>query len=190
MANNQQPKNTGVYIHPASTLIGDVILGKNCSIWPGVVIRADMNKIELGEAVNIQDNSTLHTDSARGISIGDYSLVGHNTMLHGCTIGRGVLIGIGSIVLDKAEIGDGATIVAGCLIRGGKKIPARSLVLPDKDGIKIIPDKGQPSATVMGCLEYIALAKRIQANIFGPFSEAEESNFKRVAQDIVEQMGI
>ncbi|MGQ2864251.1 gamma carbonic anhydrase family protein, partial [Leptospira interrogans] len=111
------------FIHPLATAIGLVEMGPYSSLWPGTVVRADMNQIVLGKGVNIQDNSTLHTDSSRGITIGDYTLVGHNTMLHGCKIGRGCLIGIGSIVLDEAEIGDGAMITAGCMIRGGKKIP-------------------------------------------------------------------
>lgn len=91
-----------------------------------------MNRITLGNFINIQDNTSLHTDSRGSISIGDWTLVGHNAMLHGCKIGRGCLIGIGSILLDGCEIGDGAQITAGCMIRGGKKIPPRSLVLADE----------------------------------------------------------
>lgn len=179
------PKFNKPYIHPQSTVIGMVEFGHSCSIWPGVVIRADMNQIQLGNAVNIQDNSTLHTDSKSPIVIGDWTLVGHNAMIHGCRIGRGVLIGIGSIILDGAEIGDGSQVTAGCMIRGGKKIPPRSLVVADGSNIKIYPNKAKPEFTVAGCIEYIHLAERIQRNEFGPFSDEEGREFVEEAKKIL-----
>ncbi|TGK18061.1 gamma carbonic anhydrase family protein [Leptospira fluminis] len=178
------------YVHPAATLIGLVELGANSSIWPGAVLRADMNTIRLGEAVNIQDNSTLHTDSTRGIFIDDYTLVGHNTMLHGCKIGKGCLIGIGSVVLDDAEIGSGAMILAGCIVRGGKKIPPRAMVLPKNGDLVIYPNKAKPAMTIAGCLEYVELSKRILADRFGPFSPEEEAGFLKEAERIVSDLGI
>ena len=181
-------KQSNNYVHPAAVLIGDVHLGDNSSIWPGTVIRADMNKIVVGDSVNIQDNCTLHSDSNQGIEIGDYTLVGHNVMLHGCTIGKACLIGIGSVILDGAVIGNGAMVMAGCTVRGGKVIPPMSMVLPDtkKGGgaIKILPNKAKPKQTLLGTMEYIALAKRIQKNIFGPFSESEVEEFVKQA-DVV-----
>lgn len=174
------------YIHPGATVMGDVEMGESCSIWPGAVLRADMNSIRLGKAVNIQDNTTLHTDSRSSISIGDYSLVGHNAMLHGCKIGRGVLIGIGSIVLDGAEIGDGAQITAGCMIRGGKKIPPRALVLSQGSEIKIVPNRAKPEFTIAGSIEYTHLAIRARENRFGPFTREEEEEFLALAREIIE----
>jgi len=174
------------YIHPMAVLIGDISLGDNSSVWPGAVIRGDMNKIKIGKAVNIQDNCTLHCDSHQGISIGDYTLVGHNVILHGCTIGKACLVGINSVILDGAVIGDGTMIMAGCTIRGKKKIPPMSLVLPiNKDGgIKVIANKAKPKQTLLGSLEYIQLAKRIQENKFGPFSKADLEAFKSQANEI------
>ncbi|AOP32669.1 gamma carbonic anhydrase family protein [Leptospira tipperaryensis] len=178
------------FIHPQASAIGLVEMGAYSSLWPGAVARADMNQIVLGEGVNIQDNTTLHTDSSRGILIGDYTLVGHNAMLHGCKIGRGCLIGIGSIVLDDAEIGDGSMVMAGCMVRGGKKIPPGAMVIQKDGELKIFEGKAKPIYTVAGCLEYIALSKRFKEGIFGPFSKEEEIEFQNQAKLILERMGI
>ncbi len=187
---NNLPSLQNPFIHPNATVFGMYELGTSVSIWPGVVIRADMNWIKLGNYVNIQDNSTLHTDSSSPISIGDWTLVGHNAMIHGAKIGKGVLIGIGSIVLDNAEIGDGSQIAAGCLVRGKKKIPPRSLVVPGAGDIIVYPGKANPIYTVAGCLEYIHLANRYLNQIFKPFTPAEEAEFKEQAKSIVKDLGI
>lgn len=173
------------FIHERAYVYGDIAMGEYSSLWPGVVARADMNAFVLGDFVNIQDNSTLHSDSSRGITIGDYTLVGHNAMIHGCTIGKAVLIGIGSIILDDAVIGDGAMITAGCMVRGGTKIPPRALVTPDGSSIKIYENKAKTVYTVAGSLEYVELAKRMQKGIYAPFTRAEEEVFFAKAKEIV-----
>lgn len=187
---NEIPYFEKAYIHEKATIIGNVEFASSCSIWPGAVLRGDMNRIVLGKAVNIQDNTTLHTDSKGSISIGDWTLVGHNAMLHGCKIGRACLVGIGSILLDGCEIGDGSQITAGCMIRGGKKIPARSLVVSDGKDIKIYPGKAKPEMTVAGCIEYIHLAHRIQKSVFAPFSPEEEKEFILQAKTILSTLSI
>jgi len=179
-----------VFIHPAATVMGLVELGEDCSIWPGAVIRADMNTIRLGKAVNIQDNCTLHVDSKKGIDIGDYTLVGHQAMIHSCTIGRACLIGIGTIILDGAEIGDGCTITAGCIIRGGKKIPPMSLVVQKDGKLEIHENKSRPALTVAGSLEYIALAERFRKNVWGSFTREAEKEFYEEAVEILERLKI
>ncbi|TGL56430.1 gamma carbonic anhydrase family protein [Leptospira ognonensis] len=184
------PKFDTPFLHEKATAFGMITYGNSVSIWPGAVIRADMNTITLGDYVNIQDNSTLHTDSKSPISLGAWTLVGHNAMIHGCTIGRGVLIGIGSIILDKAIIGDGCQIAAGCLVRGGKKIPPRSLVVPSNGDIKIYEGKAKPELTVAGCIEYAHLAMRFQEGIFKPFTEEEEKNFVLDAKQILNDLNI
>ncbi|TGN06544.1 gamma carbonic anhydrase family protein [Leptospira ilyithenensis] len=184
------PEFSDPFIHPEATAFGMLKFGKSVSLWPGAVLRADMNQIALGDYVNIQDNSTLHTDSRSPISIGAWSLVGHNVMIHGCTIGRGVLVGIGSIVLDKAVIGDGCQIAAGCMIRGGKKIPPRSLVVPNNGDVKIYEGKAKPELTVAGCIEYAHLAVRFQKGIFVPYTEEEEALFVEQAKGIIKNLGI
>ncbi|MDF3819827.1 gamma carbonic anhydrase family protein [Leptospira sp. 96542] len=184
------PNFKSPFIHPNATCFGMTEFGESVSIWPGAVIRADMNKIKLGDFVNIQDNSTLHTDSKSPIQIGDWTLVGHNVMIHGCKIGRAVLVGIGSVVLDNAEIGDGSQIAAGCMIRGGKKIPPRSLVVPNGSDIKIFPGKAKPELTVAGCIEYAHLSERFLKNIFVPFTQEEENHFVSQAKEIILKLGI
>lgn len=147
------------YVHPQAVVTGAVSLGAYSSIWPMTVIRADLSPITIGSYVNIQDGTICHSNIDNTLNIGDYTLVGHRAMLHGCKIGRGCLIGINATILDDAEIGDGAMIMAGCTIRGGKKIPPLSLVLPAGDKVKIIPGKATPLVTILGSLEYYELAK-------------------------------
>lgn len=187
---NEIPEFSEPFIHPKATVFGMTDFGKSVSIWPGAVLRADMNQIHLGDYVNIQDNSTLHTDSTSPIFIDEYTLVGHNVMIHGCKVGKGVLVGIGSIILDQAEIGDGSQIAAGCLIRGGKKIPPRSLVVPKDGDIKIFPGKAKPEYTITGCIEYAHLAVRFQKGIFRPFTKEEEKEFMNQAKEIIARLGI
>jgi carbonic anhydrase/acetyltransferase-like protein (isoleucine patch superfamily) len=178
------PKFSLPFIHPNATAFGMIEFGESVSLWPGCVLRSDMNKIKLGNYVNIQDNCTLHTDSRSPISIGDYTLVGHNAVLHGCEIGKGVLIGIGSIILDNAIIGDGAQITAGCLIRGGKKIPPNSLVVSSRGDLKIYENKSKAEFTIAGCIEYAHLSIRYLHGIFEPFSEEDEALFIAQAKEI------
>lgn len=117
------------YIAPTAAVIGDVVLGKNTSVWWGSTIRGDSNTITLGENVNIQDGSVLHTDDGVELKLEDNVSVGHMVMLHGCTVREGSLIGIRAVVLNHAVIGRDCLIGAGALIPEGKEIPDRSLVL-------------------------------------------------------------
>lgn len=175
------------FVHPAGVVEGQVEIGEGSSIWAGAVLRGDLNTIRLGRFVNIQDNTTLHVDSKSPMTIGDYALVGHNVMLHGCTIGRGCMIGIGSIVLDKAVIGDGAMITAGCMIRGGKKIPPRALVVQKDGETRVIEHGAKTDYAVAGSLEYAELARRYRAGIVQPFDRDEELAFLNRARDIIRE---
>ncbi len=183
---NAQPDS--VFLHPSSSVIGNVTLGEHCSIWPSTVLRADLGAIELGRGVNIQDGSILHTDSGGRLTIGDYTLVGHKVMLHGCSIGRACLVGIGTIVLDGAQIGDGAMITAGCLIRGGMKIPPFALVVAKDGDVKVYENKARTLLTVMGSLEYIRLARRYEKGEFGPVSSEEHNASEVEARRILKEM--
>ena len=118
-----------VWIAPNATVIGDVRLAENVSIWWNAVLRGDNDPITVGANSNIQDGSVLHTDIGVPMSIGANVTVGHMVMLHGCTIGDGCLIGIGAIVLNNATIGRECLIGANALIPEGKMIPDRSLVV-------------------------------------------------------------
>jgi carbonic anhydrase/acetyltransferase-like protein (isoleucine patch superfamily) len=117
------------WVAPNATVIGDVRLAGNVSIWWNAVLRGDNDPITIGENSNIQDGSVLHTDIGVPLSIGRNVTVGHMVMLHGCTVGDGSLIGIGAIVLNHAVIGRECLIGAGSLIPEGKRIPDRSLVM-------------------------------------------------------------
>ncbi len=119
-----------VFIAENATIIGDVDLGDDCSIWYGVVLRGDVNHIRVGARTNIQDNSVLHPEQGIGpVIVGDEVTIGHAAVLHGCTIGRGTLIGIGSVVLSYALVGEQALIGAGALVPEGMEVPPRTLVL-------------------------------------------------------------
>ena len=118
-----------VYVDPMAVIIGDVQLGNDTSVWPHTVIRGDMHRIRIGQRCSIQDGSVLHITHAGPydpdgypLSLGDDVTVGHRAVLHGCTIGNRVLIGIGAIVMDGAVIGDEVMLAAGSLVPPGKTL--------------------------------------------------------------------
>lgn len=117
------------WIAPNATIIGDVRLAANSSVWWNCVLRGDNDPIVIGENSNVQDGSILHTDDGIPLTIGRDVTVGHMVMLHGCTIGDGSLIGMGAIVLNSVVIGRNCLIGAGALIPEGKVIPDNSLVV-------------------------------------------------------------
>ena len=117
------------WIAPNATVIGDVQLGDNASIWWNAVLRGDNDTIRIGANSNIQDGSVLHADEGVPLTVGASVTVGHMVMLHGCTVGDESLIGIKSVILNKAVIGRHCLIGANSLIPEGKVIPDRSLVM-------------------------------------------------------------
>ncbi len=124
------------YVDPAALVIGRVWMGSDASIWPFAVARGDVNEIHIGQRSNIQDGSVLHvthdgryTPGGRALLIGDDVTVGHGVILHACTIGDGSLIGMGSTVLDDAEIGKHVMVGAGSLVAPGKRLQPGSLWL-------------------------------------------------------------
>ena len=117
------------YIAHDATLVGSVTLEADVSVWFKVVIRADNDRISIGEGSNIQDGSVLHVDPGFPMTLGRMVSIGHKVMLHGCTIGDGSLIGIKSVILNNASIGKHCLIGANALITEGKEIPDRSLVV-------------------------------------------------------------
>ena len=117
------------FVADNAAVIGSVVMGPGASVWWSVTIRADNDLITLGENVNVQDGSVVHTDGGVQVTLEKNVSVGHLVMLHGCTVRENSLIGIGAIVLNRAEIGRDCLIGAGSLIPEGKKIPDGSLVL-------------------------------------------------------------
>jgi carbonic anhydrase/acetyltransferase-like protein (isoleucine patch superfamily) len=123
------PEQGRYWVAPSAAVIGRVRLKTDCSIWFGAVLRGDNEWIELGERSQIQDNAMLHTDPGFPINIGPGCVIGHNVILHGCTIGAHTLIGMGAIVLNGARIGANSLVGAGALITEGKSFPEKSLIV-------------------------------------------------------------
>ena len=117
------------YIAHDATVVGDVVLHPNANIWFQCVVRAENDRISIGENCNVQDASVLHVDPGFPMTLGRNVSIGHKVMLHGCTIGEGTLIGINSVVLNGAKIGKGVLIGANSLITEGKEIPDGVLVM-------------------------------------------------------------
>ena len=119
----------GVYIAKSAVVIGDVKIGDHSSVWYQTVVRGDINYIEIGHHTNIQDNTVIHLADELPCIVGNYVTVGHSAILHACTIGDEVLVGMGAVVLDGAVVGGQSLIGARALVTGGTEIPAGSLVL-------------------------------------------------------------
>lgn len=119
-----------VFVAENAALIGDVELGDDCSVWYATTIRGDVNSIRIGARTNIQDNCTIHvTHEAWATVIAEEVTIGHGAIVHGCTVQRGALIGMGSRVLDGAVIGESALVGAGALVPEGMQVPPRVLVV-------------------------------------------------------------
>ncbi len=118
------------YIDKSARIVGDVTLRKNVSVWFHVSLRGDVNTITVGEGTNIQDNTVIHTTyQTNPTIIGDNVTIGHRALLHGCTIGNNVLVGMGSIILDGVRVGDHSLIAAGSLLPPGKEFPSGVMLM-------------------------------------------------------------
>ena len=117
------------YVHPDATVIGDVVLEDGANVWPGAVLRGDVERIWLGAQTSFQDNSVAHADPGFPVDIGRDCIVGHGVIVHGATIGARCLIGMGSTLLTGCEIGDESIVGADSLVTEGKKFPPRSLIM-------------------------------------------------------------
>jgi len=123
-------------VHPealvveTAVVVGDVDIGAGSSIWFHAVVRGDIHAIRIGARSNVQDNATLHVVGGKfGTVVGDGVTIGHNAVVHGCTLGDGVLVGMGAIVLDGAVVGDESLVAAGAVVTPGTRVPPGSLVL-------------------------------------------------------------
>ena len=123
------PENGNYFIADTAVVIGKVRLLDNASVWFGAVLRGDNEWIEIGENSNVQDNATCHTDMGFPLTIGKNCTVGHNVILHGCTLEDDALVGMGSIVMNGARIGRGSIVGAGSVITEGKQFPEHSLII-------------------------------------------------------------
>ena len=161
----QFPTDGQYFIAGSADVIGNVRLGSNTSIWFGSVLRGDNELIAIGDNSNVQDNCTLHTDPGFPLTIGKNCSIGHNVILHGCTIDDGTLIGMGAIVMNGARIGKGCVVGAGAVIAEGKTFDDHSLVvgLPAKAIRTLVPEQ---SATMLGGAQrYVENGRRFRAGL-------------------------
>ena len=118
------------YVDSSAQLVGDIVIGERSSVWLNVSARGDVNYIRIGDETNIQDNTVLHVDhETHPLIIGNRVTVGHCSMLHGCEIGDGALIGIGAIILNGAKIGPGAVVAAGSVVPERMEVPPNTVVM-------------------------------------------------------------
>jgi carbonic anhydrase/acetyltransferase-like protein (isoleucine patch superfamily) len=153
------------FIAESATVIGNVLLRTNASVWFNVVIRGDNELITIGENSNVQDGAVLHTDPGWPIVIGANVTVGHKAMLHGCTIGENSLVGINAVVLNGAKIGRNCLIGANALVTEGKEIPDNSMVLgsPGKVVRELTPE--QMDGLRQSALHYVENAQRFKRDL-------------------------
>lgn len=147
-----------------SVVIGDVTIGENSCVLYFSVLRGDEAPIRIGEAVNIQENCTLHTSVGYPVEIGNYVTVGHNVVLHGCKIDDGSLIGMGSVVLDGAQIGKQCLIGAGSLITKNMVIPDGSLVMGSPAKIKRELTEEEKRHLYSNSMEYVVVSDNMWKN--------------------------
>lgn len=163
--NGKRPElGRGVFLAETCAVIGDVVIGEETSIWYGTVVRGDVMPIRIGARTSIQDNSVIHVTSGfSGTIIGNDCTVGHNAIIHACTVEDLCLIGMGSIILDGAVIGKGSLVGAGALVTPGTVIPPGSLVIGSPAKVKRpINDKEREQITY-GAQHYVELTRRYLA---------------------------
>lgn len=153
------------WVAPSADLIGAVRLGSGASIWFGAVVRADNGAIGIGDRTNLQDGAVLHSDPGAPLTIGEDCTIGHRAVLHGCTIGDRVLIGMGATVLNHAVIAEDCVVGAGALVTEGKRFPPRSLIVgAPARAVKTLTDE-QLAGLRMSAAVYVEKAGRYRTNL-------------------------
>ena len=144
-----------VVILPGARVSGDVTMGQGCSVWYNAVIRGDEAPITIGGQTNVQDNCTLHTSRGHPLRVGSGVTVGHNAILHSCTVGDNCLIGMGAIVLDDAVIGRDCIVGAGALVTKRTVVPDGSMVLGSPARVKRAPTAEEIEGIRQNALAYV-----------------------------------
>jgi len=147
------------YVAPTATIIGKVTLGEETGIWFGAVLRGDRDRIEIGAGSNVQDNAVVHTSRGFPARIGKEVSVGHGAILHGCTIGDRVLVGMGAIVMNGAVVGEDSIIAAGAVVTEGSAIPPGSVVMGVPGKVVKQATPAQKENIRKNAESYIGLAK-------------------------------
>jgi carbonic anhydrase/acetyltransferase-like protein (isoleucine patch superfamily) len=156
------------YIDPQATVIGDVVIGEDSSVWPGAVVRGDCHSIRIGACTNIQDGSVLHVQQDEfALSIGDNVTVGHGAILHGCTVESECLIGMGSILLNGSKVGSGSIIAAGTLIPPGAEIPPGSMVMGSPGKVRRPVTEAERKIISQSAEHYVGFKNLFKAEEYG-----------------------
>jgi carbonic anhydrase/acetyltransferase-like protein (isoleucine patch superfamily) len=148
------------WIADSAQVIGAVELGDRASVWFGVVIRADNETMRIGAGTNIQDGSVLHSDPGKPLTIGDNVTVGHQVMLHGCTVGDNTLVGIQAVILNNAKIGRNCIVGAGSVVTEGKEFPDNSLIIGAPAKVVRTLDEAAAKRLAETAEHYVANARR------------------------------
>ena len=149
------PVLEGAYLAPNATVVGDVTLHKDVSVWYGAVLRGDSGAITVGEGTNIQEHCVLHEKT----TLGSHCTIGHGAIVHGCTTGDRCLVGMGAVILDGAVLGDDCIVGAGALVTGKMDAPAGSLLLGSPAKVVKEVTDAQKQSNLESAAHYIALAK-------------------------------
>ena len=152
-------------LSPYATVIGDVVVGADSSVFAGTQIRGDCAPVRVGAGTNIQENCCLHVSVGCPLSVGDNVTVGHNVVLHGCTIHDNVLVGMGSVVMDDAEIGSDCIIGAGSLVTQRKQFPPRTLIMGSPArAVRELTDEEIEAAVTVAAPAYAQVAQAMLAD--------------------------
>lgn len=158
--NNISPQiHETAFIAPNSTVVGNVILGANTTIWYNAVLRGDIDSIVVGDNTNIQEGCILHCKTGVGIEIGSNVTIGHGAILHSCNIGNNTLIGMGAIILDDSKIGNNCLVAAGSVVTSRTEIPDGSLVVGSPAKVKRVLTEQEITDIKSNANEYINLLK-------------------------------
>ncbi len=155
----------GAWVADSAQVIGNVILGENASVWFGTVVRGDNETIRIGRNTNVQDLSVLHSDHGKPLTIGDNVTLGHQVMVHGCTIGDNSLIGIQAVILNGAKIGRNCIVGAGSVVTEGKEFPDNSLIIGSPAKVVRTLDDEAARKLAQSAEGYVANARRFATGL-------------------------
>jgi len=174
------------FVHPTAVLIGDVWVGAGCYVGPCASLRGDFGRIVLHEGVNVQDSCVLHGFPGGDTVVEADGHIGHGSVLHGCTVRRGALIGMNAVVMDEAEIGEQAFVAASAFVRAGMKVPPRTLVAGVPGKVLRELTAQEMSWKHEGTLAYQNLAKRCHASMVevAPLASADPARKRLNADDV------